>query len=293
MLERKFLKKSNYISIDEKYKLLNNDQFKINYKLFTNTSSIKINIEIMKKADSNPHALYFPLTINTGRNTKCHFETAGAILQLDKDHLPFSCKHFVTVQNWISYHGSGGGVTVSSKDCPLWQIGGLNFGKFDKNNKVERKYKMISAWLYNNYWNTNFLADESKLIKFEFVINFEKQKDLLMRIKDIMPHIYEPVVHNYQDRGASKKRNNIKMLNILTKNIYLTDVKKQNKKSYLYLMNYSSKNEQFNISSNYVTINNLKVENTANKLLERVQSDSSGKYLINFLPYERKVLVIS
>ena len=102
-----------------------------------------------------------------------------------------------------------------------------------------------------------------------------------MRIKDIMPHIYEPVVHNYQDRGASKKRNNIKMLNILTKNIYLTDVKKQNKKSYLYLMNYSSKNEQFNISSNYVTINNLKVENTANKLLERVQSDSSGKYLIN------------
>ena len=156
-----------------------------------------------------------------------------------------------------------------------------------------KKYKMISAWLYNNYWNTNFLADESKLIKFEFVINFEKQKDLLMRIKDIMPHIYEPVVHNYQDRGASKKRNNIKMLNILTKNIYLTDVKKQNKKSYLYLMNYSSKNEQFNISSNYVTINNLKVENTANKLLEKVQSDSSGKYLINFLPYERKVLVIS
>ena len=152
---------------------------------------------------------------------------------------------------------------------------------------------MISAWLYNNYWNTNFLADESKLIKFEFVINFEKEKDLLKRIEDIMPHIYEPVVHNYQDRGPSKKRTNIKMLNILTKNIYITDVKKLNKKSYLYLMNYSSKNELFNISSNYVTINNLRVENTANKLLEKVQSDSSGKYFINFQPYERKVLVIS
>ena len=40
-------------------------------------------------------------------------------------------------------------------------------------NNVKRDYKMISGWLYNNYWNTNFLADESKLIKFEFVINFE------------------------------------------------------------------------------------------------------------------------
>ena len=65
---------------------------------------------------------------------------------------------------------------------------------------------MLSAWLYNNYWNTNFLADESKLIKYEFVINFEREKDLLQRIKDIMPYIYEPIVHNYQGRGNSKKR---------------------------------------------------------------------------------------
>ena len=83
------------------------------------------------------------------------------------------------------------------------------------------------------------------------------------------------------------------MFNILTKNIYITDVKKQNKKSYLYLMNYSSKNELFNISSNYLTINNLRVENTANKLLEKIKSNSLGKYFINFQPYERKVLVIS
>ena len=83
------------------------------------------------------------------------------------------------------------------------------------------------------------------------------------------------------------------MFNILTKNIYITDVKKQNKKSYLYLMNYSSKNELFNISSNYLTINNLRVENTANKLLEKIDSNSSGKYFINFQPYERKFLVIS
>ena len=152
---------------------------------------------------------------------------------------------------------------------------------------------MLSAWLYNNYWNTNFLADESKLIKYEFVINFEKEMDLLQRIQDIMPYIYEPVVHNYQDRGNSKKRTNIKLFNISSNNIYITDVKKNNKKSYLYLMNYSSKNETFEIESNYIEIKKLSIENMANKLIEKIEPSSSGKYSIDFQPHERKVIVIS
>ena len=35
------------------------------------------------------------------------------------------------------------------------------------------------------------------------------------------------------------------LLNIVSKNIYITDIKNENKKSYLYLMNYSSKKEIF------------------------------------------------
>ena len=287
------MKKKNYIAVEEEFYLSNDDEFKISYKLFDKQSSLNINVEIMKKPDSNPHALYLPMTINSGRNTKCHFETGGAILHLDKDHLPFSCKHYLTTQNWISYHGSNGGITIATKDCPLWQVGGLNFGKFDKNNKVERKYKMLSAWLYNNYWNTNFLADESKLIKYEFIINFEKEKDLLQRIEDIMPYIYEPIVHNYQDRGSSKKRTNVKLFNISSNNIYITDVKKNNKKSYLYLMNYSSDDETFEIESNYIDIKKLSIENMANKLIEKIEPSSSGKYSIDFQPHERKVIVIS
>jgi len=292
IVDRKFSKESNFISVDEKYNLSNQDQFNVNYKLFTNSNNLIINVEIIKTPDSNPHALYFPMPINAGGRPKCHFETAGAVIELDKDHLPFSCKHFVTTQNWISYHGSNGGVTVATRDCPLWQIGGLNFGKFDKDNNVKRDYKMISGWLYNNYWNTNFLADESKLIKFEFVINFEKKKDLLKRIEDIMPYIYEPVVHNYQDRGVVKRKTNIQLLNIVSKNIYITDIKNENKKSYLYLMNYSSKTEIFNISSGHITINNLRVENIANKLIEKIQPIKE-KYSIKFEPNEWKVIVIS
>ena len=33
-----------------------------------------------------------------------------------------------------------------------------------------------------------------------------------------MPYIYEPVVHNYQDRGVVKRKTNIQLLNIVSKN---------------------------------------------------------------------------
>ncbi len=37
----------------------------------------------------------------------------------------------------------------------------------------------------------------------------------------------------------------------------------------------------------------ISIENMANKLLEKVDPDSPGKYSIDFQPHERKVIVIS
>jgi len=83
------------------------------------------------------------------------------------------------------------------------------------------------------------------------------------------------------------------MFNITSNNIYITDVKKNNKKSYLYLMNYSSEDKTFEIESAYIEIKKLSIESMSNKLLEKVEPSSSGKYFINFKPHERKVIVIS
>ena len=68
----------------------NNDEVVVEYKLFSNSETLKINVEIMKQPDSNPHALYLPMTVNTGKNPKFHSETAGATVELDKENLPFS-----------------------------------------------------------------------------------------------------------------------------------------------------------------------------------------------------------
>ena len=289
--KRVFLKKDNYIIVTEQYDLPNKDKFNIKYQLFSNTNNLNISIEIEKTANAKPHALYFPLTINTGDNPSCDFETAGATIKLDRDHLPFSCKHFITTQNWISYHGKNAGITVATKDCPLWTVGGLNYGKFDKENNVERKYQMISPWLYNNYWNTNFLADQSDTIKFDFTINFEKPKKLMERIKNIMPYIFEPVTHHYMERGLDKAES-LKLINIKSKNIYITDIKKQKMKSQIYFINYSSKSEMMNISSNIIKFNKIEILNLQGKKIESIKP-TKGNFYINFKPHEWKIISIS
>ena len=170
--------------------------------------------------------------------------------------------------------------------------------ELDKGEKIPKDLSKFDAmfcmggpmdtWMVREY---PWLIDEKKAI-YEFVINFEREKDLLQRIKDIMPYINEPIVHNYQGRGNSKKRNNIKMFNISSNNIYITDVKKNNKKSYLHLMNYSAEDKTFEIESNYIEIKKLSIENLANKLIEKIEPSSSGKYSIDFQPHERKVIAI-
>ena len=58
-------------------------------------------------------------------------------------------------------------------------------------------------------------------------------------------------------------------------------------------MNYSSEDETFEIESNYIEIKKLSIENMANKLIEKIEPSSPGKYSIDFQPHERKVIVIS
>ena len=288
--KRTFSKFTNYLKVDESFTMNNNDEVVVEYKLFSNSETLKINVEIMKQPDSNPHALYLPMTVNTGKNPKFHSETAGATVELDKDNLPFSNKHFVTTQNWVSYHGEDGGVTIATKDCPLWLVGGLNYGKFDKNHNVDRSYKMVTPWLYNNYWNTNFLADQSGRIKFEFAINFEKPINLTNRIQNIMKFVHEPITHDYIDRGKHKL-DKIKLFDVKSKNLYLTDASREKNISRLFVLNYSSEKEVLKLSSNYIKIKKVTEENLNSKLLKKIKN-SKGSYEISFKPNEWKVIRI-
>jgi hypothetical protein len=49
-----------------------------------------------------------------------------------------------------------GQIVVVSDEIPLWQFGGFNLGKFERNPKQSKPW--LYSWVMNNYWFTNFRA---------------------------------------------------------------------------------------------------------------------------------------
>jgi len=106
-----------------------------------------------------------------------------------------------------------------------------------------------------------------------------------------MPYIYEPVTHHYMERGKDKL-NSLKLLNVDTNNIYITDIKKNKLNSYIYCLNYSTKKEIFNISANLIKVKKVETQTLGNKKLETIIA-KKNKFTINFKPHEWKIIVIS
>ena len=115
-------------------------------------------------------------------------------------------------------------------------------------------------------------------------------KNLMERVKNIMPYIHEPITHDYLDRGIDKL-NKIKFINFTSKNLYLTDASRKKNISRLYILNYSSKSEIMKISPNFIKFKKVIEENLNNKVLKNVKH-SKGIFEIIFKPNEWKVIRI-
>ena len=91
------------------------------------------------------------------------------MVKLDDEQLPYASRHYITTQRLIRIADDKRELTVACPDAPLWQVGGFTFGRFgDPDGRVERKPPTLLAWLTNNYWMTNFQADQGGEIRFRF-----------------------------------------------------------------------------------------------------------------------------
>ena len=89
--------------------------------------------------------------------------------KLDDEQLPYASRHYITTQRFIRIADDDRELTVACPDAPLWQIGGFTFGRFgDPDGRVAREHPTLLAWLTNNYWSTNFQADQGGEIRFRF-----------------------------------------------------------------------------------------------------------------------------
>lgn len=89
-----------------------------------------------------------------------------AVIQPEKDQLPGACKNWFTVERWVDISNDRLGVTWSTLQAPLLEIGGLTANlPRSQSNPTAYLWKIaasptIYSWVMNNHWHTNYRADQ-------------------------------------------------------------------------------------------------------------------------------------
>jgi hypothetical protein len=107
----------------------------------------------------------FPFNIPQG---KIRYDVANAIVRPEADQLAGACKNFFSVQSWCDVSNEDCGVTWATVDAPLIEIGAITA------ESPWMKFLDLSPALYsyvmNNYWHTNYKADQEGLVTFRYSI---------------------------------------------------------------------------------------------------------------------------
>ena len=116
--------------------------------------------------------LAFPLDIPGGT---IRVDQGEALVAIEADQLPGSCKDFIGAQGAIDVSNDRAGVSIASADAPLFELGALTDERSE--NSLPRTWRSavapgttLYAYLLNNYWHTNYKADQAGPLAFSFTI---------------------------------------------------------------------------------------------------------------------------
>ena len=151
--------------------------FEMEIRLFNQTKRIDLAYMLRKKSIIEPESIYlaFPFHLKGG---EISFEVQGGVVRAGIDQVPGSANDWNTVQNFAKIDNGKEQVVISSQEIPLMQFGGINTGRYDAGAQPETNH--IYGWPMNNYWTTNFNADQRGEFSFTYSItsgNGDLKKD--------------------------------------------------------------------------------------------------------------------
>jgi alpha-mannosidase len=115
----------------------------------------------------------FPFDVPDG---EIRMDIPWAVVRPEKDQLPGSCKNWFTVQRWVDVSNAERGVTWSTIDAPLVQVGGITATLIGSQTDASVWQKHVGpsqalySWAMNNYWHTNYRAYQEGPTIFRYAI---------------------------------------------------------------------------------------------------------------------------
>ena len=124
-----------------------------------------VNIDKKSVREKEGVHIAFPFSVPEGQ---LRYDVANSIVRPEADQLPGACKNFFSVQSWVDISNREYGVTWATTNAPLIEIGGITAEQ--PWMKTISPSSSIYSYVMNNYWHTNYKADQEGTVTFSYSI---------------------------------------------------------------------------------------------------------------------------
>lgn len=152
-----------------------------NFTQFNRMDYLRLSVTLDKKEVRAKESVHLALPFKI-ENPDVRIGIDNTFIKLPEGQIPGSNKDFFSVQRWLDVSGSNRGVTLTSPQLALWEVGTMV-----NEEKVVNGYKKwkdtvtpsATVFLYamNNYWHTNYKADQNGEVTFDLYLHFHTTFD--------------------------------------------------------------------------------------------------------------------
>lgn len=265
------------------------DNLTVEFRVFKVEKKLEIVYQLRKKAVTEPEAVYvsFPYQVEEGR---INLDVPGGNILAGVDQIPGSSNDWYTVQNFAAARNDSFQVVMGSPEIPLMQFGAINTGRYQAG--AQPQTTNMYSWPMNNYWTTNFNADQRGGMQWSYFITSSADSSTAFATRfawgNRVPFLTRVLQAETGDKVGGKPLLSNSILTIGAENLLLVNMRpvEGERAVMLQLREISGRSAQFAVSSDCVDIRRMTVCDVTGKALP------TGKQIM-FKPWENKFVKLS
>jgi len=132
---------------------------------------IRLKLIINRRSSLEPEVFFvkFPLGC---KDAKVFISNGGHVFCPGEGQIPGTCMDYYAIDGWVYYKTDKGNWIWSAKDSPM-----INFGRpmfVEKISSLPNNMEDMYAMIFDNTWDTNFVADSNGVMEFTFNLSWIK-----------------------------------------------------------------------------------------------------------------------
>lgn len=134
-------------------------------ELWKDSPRARLSVRLNRVSSADPEIFYIVTALPTG-DLMPRLTCGGESFTPFIDQLPGTCRDYFAMDGWAHYATPEGHWLWVSRDAPLVTLGAPQ-ALARRQTPVADPHRLL-AMVYNNFWHTNFAADESGVMEFQF-----------------------------------------------------------------------------------------------------------------------------